>query len=336
MVKTFFYVCLFCIVTAYTYREEKGMKKIQINGLAQGTTYHITYYGVDSIILKLQIDSILDKIDSSLSLYKSYSLVTQFNNSTDGIVVDGHFRKVINKAIETYQKTNGLFDVTVEPLTEVWGFGPSGVKTYPDSSTIRNMLSCVNSKLIKWKGQKLVKKKPCVKIDPNGIAQGYSVDVIADFFEQKGIADYLIELGGEIRVKGRKQPGKEKMSIGIEAPGDDPDFSLIEKIVWLDNGAITTSGNYRRYYESKGEKVSHLLNPKTGYSLHNELISVTVYAKDAITADAYDNALMAMGLQKAMAFVEKRKDMAAHFIYRKADGSITDTLSKRFRVLLKP
>lgn len=336
MVKAFILTALFFVLTGYSYNQRKEIRKIQINGLAQGTTYHITYYAVDTVIVKMQIDSILDRIDSSLSLYKPYSLVSQFNNSTGGIVVDDHFKKVVNKAMDTYQKTNGLFDITVESLTEIWGFGPSGMKDRPDSSTISNILGCVNSKLLKWKKQRLVKENPCVKIDPNGIAQGYSVDVIADFFERRGISNYLIELGGELRIKGRKQPGKEKMSIGIEAPGDDPDFSLIEKIVWLDNGAITTSGNYRRYYESNGEKVSHLLNPKTGYSLHNELISVTVYAKDAMTADAYDNALMAMGLQKAIAFVEKRKDMAAHFIYRKTNGTIADTLSKRFYALLKP
>jgi thiamine biosynthesis lipoprotein len=111
---------------------------------------------------------------------------------------------------------------------------------------------------------------------------------------------------------------------------------MIEKIVYLDKGAITTSGNYRSYYESKGKKISHLLNPRTGYSLQNELISVTVYAKDAITADGYDNAIMAMGLKKGLAFVDKNKGLAAHFIYRKKDGTVADTLSKRFRILLQP
>jgi thiamine biosynthesis lipoprotein len=125
------------------------------------------------------------------------------------------------------------------------------------------------------------------------------------------------------------------MSVGIETPGEDADFSLIEIIVYLDKGAITTSGNYRRYYESNGKKISHLLNPKTGYSLQNELISVTVYAKDAMTADGYDNAIMAMGLVKGLAFVEKKKDLAAHFIYKKNDGTVVDTMSNRFRLLLQ-
>ena len=303
--------------------------------MAQGTTYHITYYAADSLVNKKQIDSILDKIDSSLSLYKPYSLINQFNNSKDGLVVEEHFANVVKKALEVYKNTNGLFDITVYPLTMAWGFGPRKPDSTPDSAKIREILPCVNSGLLYWKGNKLMKKKPCVELDANGIAQGYSVDILANFFEHNGIQNYLIELGGEIRIKGRR-PGNEKMSVGIETPGDDPEFSVIKRVVWLDKGAITTSGNYRRYYERKGKKVSHLMNPKTGYSLQNELISVTVYAKDAITADGYDNAIMAMGLKKGLAFVDKNKNLAAHFIYRKNDGTVADTLSKRFRVLLQP
>ena len=244
-------------------------------------------------------------------------------------------KKVVKKAQGVYKNTNGLFDITVEPLTTIWGFGPTKTVIFPDSTIIKSILPCVNSNLLYWKGKKLMKKNPCVKIDANGIAQGYSVDVLADFLEQNGIQNYLIELGGEIRIKGRK-PGNEKMSIGIEAPGDDPEFTLIQKVVWSDKGAITTSGNYRRYYESDGKKITHLINPKTGYTLQNELISVTVYAKDAITADGYDNAIMAMGLKKGLAFVEKNNELAAHFIYSKKDGTVADTMSKRFRVLLQP
>ncbi len=310
-------------------------KKIQINGTAQGTTYHITYYAQDSFIVKRQIDSVLNKIDSSLSLYKTYSLVNQFNQSASGIIADQHLITVVTKALEVYRKTKGLFDITVFPLTDAWGFGPVKKQSLPDSATINTILPCINSRLVKKKKDRIIKKKPCVQLDPNGIAQGYSVDVLADFFDGRGIKSYIIELGGEIRISGRK-PGNEKMSIGIEAPGDDADFSMIKKIVYLDQGAITTSGNYRRYYESNGKKITHLLNPKTGYTLQNEMISATVYAKDAMTADAYDNALMVMGVEKALAFVDRRKDLAAHFIYKTSDGKVADTMSKRFRLLLVP
>src|SRR5688572_28245740 len=170
------------------------LEKIQLNGTAQGTTYHITYYATDSLVKKKQIDSILDKIDSSLSLYKPYSLINQFNNSKDGLTVDGHFSKVVRKAQQVYKNTNGLFDITVYPLTAAWGFGPQKPDSMPDAAMIRRILPCVNSALIYWKGNQLMKKKTCVKIDANGIAQGYSVDVLADFFESNGIQNYLIEL----------------------------------------------------------------------------------------------------------------------------------------------
>ena len=136
-------------------------------------------------------------------------------------------------------------------------------------------------------------------IDVNGIAQGYSVDMLANLMEAYGINNYVVELGGEIRVKGRK-PGNEKMKVGIESPvSAERDLGMMQRVLVIDSGAITTSGNYRRYYESEGKKISHLLDPKTGYSISNELIAVTVFAEDAITADGYDNALMVMGLNKS-------------------------------------
>jgi thiamine biosynthesis lipoprotein len=181
----------------------------------------------------------------------------------------------------------------------------------------------------------LIKTKPCVKLDVNGIAQGYSVDVIADFLEKNGISNYIVEIGGEIRVNGKK-PGGGKMKIGIEAPGDyASEPSIMQQVVELDNGAITTSGNYRKYYESKGKKITHIINPLTGYAVDNELISVTVFAKDAITADAFDNALMLMGLKRALQFVREEKDLEAYFIYQKLDGSVSDTASAGFYQLIK-
>jgi thiamine biosynthesis lipoprotein len=207
----------------------------------------------------------------------------------------------------------------------------------PDFATIQSLKNCVNSAYLYRQGNKLLKKKPCIKIDVNGIAQGYSVDVLAGFLEIHGITNYLVEVGGEIRVKGHKQPGNEKMKIGIEAPGDnDFQLSMIRKIIVTDSGAITTSGSYRKFYESEGKRISHIIDPRTGYSAQNELISVTVYARDAITADAFDNALMVMGLQKALQFVERRNDISAHFIYRTKTGAVADTASTRFYKLLQP
>jgi thiamine biosynthesis lipoprotein len=310
--------------------------KIQINGTAQGTTYHITYYSPDSTISQSQIDSILDKIDTSLSVYNPQSLITRFNNSDTGIIMDAHFRKVFRQSIQTWQQTNGIFDITILPLVQAWGFGPKKMDHIPDSATLQSLKTCVSSKNLYTKGNRLMKRKSCVQIDVNGIAQGYSVDVLAAFLEARGIGNYLVELGGEIRIKGRKQPNNEKMKIGIEAPGEDEmEPSMMQKILTVDHGAITTSGSYRKFYESEGKKITHIIDPRTAYPAQNELISVTVYARDAITADGFDNALMVMGLQKALRWVEKRKDLSAHFIYRTKAGAVADTASSNFYKLLQ-
>jgi thiamine biosynthesis lipoprotein len=323
------------LITISSFYQLPPLQKIQLTGFAQGTTYQITYFASDSIVTKSQIDSILNKIDSSLSLYKPYSLINQFNTSETGITIDDHFIAVVKKSLYTYQQTKGLFDITIQPLVQAWGFGVKKSDSLPTPSMVNDLKKCVSSGLLKLEGNRLIKLKPCVTIDANGIAQGYSVDVLAGFLEAHGIKNYLAELGGEIRVKGRK-PGNEKMKIGIESPGDDEfTTTLIQQIVETDSGAITTSGSYRKFYESKGKKITHIIDPHSGYPVQNELISVTVYARNAITADAFDNALMLMGLKKALQFVESRKDMSAYFIYHKKNGVIADTASRQFYKLLK-
>lgn len=326
---------ILCIII-YSFSHNNTIQKIQLAGFAQGTTWHIIYYAEDSVVKKAQIDSILNKLDSSLSIYKPYSLISRFNRAKKSITADEHFAAVINKSIEVWETSGGLFDITVMPLVQAWGFGKKEVHAYPDSAKVAALLKCTGTDKIAIKGKVLSKKKSCITVDVNGIAQGYSVDVVADFFEEKGIHHYLVEIGGEIRVKGRKQPENEKMKIGIEAPGDydETSESVLQKIISLDNGAITTSGSYRKYHESNGKKFSHTIDPRTGFPIQNELVSVTVFAKDAITADAYDNVLMAMGLTKALEFVEQRNDMSAYFIYKKPDGTISDTASKKFNQLI--
>lgn len=317
-------------------QQQQEFNRIFITGHAQGTTYQVLYYAPDTMVSKTQIDSMLRRIDQSLSLYQPGSRINRFNNSKRGVKIDEHLRIVVQKGIETFQTTNGIFDITVHPLVQAWGFGVKKSNTIPDSAQINAILQCVGSNLIRLDRKRLRKIKPCVKIDLNGIAQGYSVDLLASFLEKNGVNNYLVEIGGEIRVKGKKMPGHEKMKIGIESPPQSIFAQAgLQQIVELDSGAITTSGSYRQYYESDGKKISHIIDPRTGYTANNELISVTVYAPDAMTADAYDNALMVMGLSRALQFVEQRNDLAAYFIYRKQDGQVADTACSQFNQLLK-
>jgi thiamine biosynthesis lipoprotein len=312
-----------------------GLHEYHVNGNAQGTTYHITYYAADSIFTRRQADSLFDKLDSSLSGYKTYSLISRFNASANGIVIDEHLQKVIKRSLDIWRDTNGESDITVAPLVQAWGFGPRPATTLPNAAAIKAILGCVGSARLHLHGHQLVKDKPCVTIDVNGIAQGYSVDVAAALLESKGIENYLVEVGGEIRVKGHKQPAGEGFTIGIERPGrDELDEPTVKKLLTTTHGGITTSGNYRKFYTSGKKIISHLIEPHTGYPIQNDMISVTIWAPDAITADGYDNALMAMGLQKALRFMQQHKNMEAYFIYRKADGSVADTATAGFNTML--
>ena len=303
----------------------------KIEGFAQGTSYQITYYAEHAVISSNSINRIFSELDSSLSIYKPYSLINQFNNSEQGILMDEHLYKVVQRSLIIGQESKGIFDISILPIVEAWGFGAKKHSNIPTDAEIARALSCSGSEKLRIEGQRLIKTQPCLKIDVNGIAQGYSVDVIASYLESKGINDYLIEIGGEIRVKGRKQPGNQIMRIGIEQPAENGnDEPVIQKVIELRSGAITTSGNYRKFIENGSKKLSHLMDPMTGRPLNNEMISVTVRSHNAMSADGYDNVLIGMGIERAFAFLKKHKGLDAYFIYRDGDGAVRDTASVGF------
>lgn len=307
------------------------LQAFHISGYAQGTSYRITYYAEEDKVSKQQIEHLFASIDSSLSIYRPYSLVSRFNNSSSGIQMDEHLEKVVKKSLEISEKTGGTFDITVQPLVQAWGFGAEPVDKTPDSATVDSLLNCVGSEKLRLSASHLTKKVPCVRIDVNGIAQGYSVDIMAEYLDARGVKNYLVEIGGEIRIKGRKQPSGTYMSIGIESPGGNaPNPFPVRRIIQPAHGALTTSGHYRQFYQQEGKRISHLIDPGTGYPLRNEMVSVTVWAQDAMTADGYDNALIGMGVEKALTFVEQQKELEAYFIYQTAEGALADTATIGF------
>lgn len=309
----------------------KNLNNYKIEGFAQGTSYQISYYATDALISSKAINTLFAELDSSLSIYKPYSLISQFNNSDKGIEMDHHLYKVVKRSLKIWEESEGVFDISILPIVETWGFGVNKHTYIPTDEAINTALACSGSDKIRIEGQMLVKDIPCLKIDVNGIAQGYSVDVIAEFMESKGVKNYLIEIGGEIRVKGVKQPGAKLMQIGIEQPSENSlEEPVIQKVISMKGGAITTSGNYRKFIQNGSKKLSHLMDPKSGRPIDNEMISVTVRTSDAMSADGYDNVLIGMGLEKAFTFLKKHKGLEAYFIYQKEDGGIADTASAGF------
>ncbi|WP_158829235.1 FAD:protein FMN transferase [Mucilaginibacter lacusdianchii] len=321
-------ICV-ALILLYAFTRRQPLQRFHLNGYAQGTTYSIVYYAADSLISLKQTDSLLQRFDESVSLYLPGSLICKFNRSVKGIRVDQHFQRLVREAIKIHRETDGLVDPTVKPLVDAWGFGAIKASHTPDSNEVKKLVKNVGLKYISLKGNFLYKTRPNIQLDLNGIAQGYAVDLLANLLERQHIKSYLIELGGELRIKGTK-PGNQPFTVGIEGISGF-DAEPMRKVIEPPDGAITTSGNYRKQHEAGGKPISHLMNPLTGYPVNNEMISITVYAQDAVTADGFDNGFMAMGLKRTLAYLAKHKNMGAYIVYRKADGSIKDTTTMSFK-----
>lgn len=315
--------------------KDPGLKLFTFQGRAQGTSYLVSYYADYLKVNQDQVDSILLVIDDSMSLYKKGSLISRVNESSQGEELDFHFLQVMKKAFQINKETDGIFDVTVGPLVEAWGFSSEKIQKLPDSNQIARILPYIGMENIELEKTYLRKLKPEVKIDLNGIAQGYTVDVIADFLMEEGINDFLVELGGEIRVEGTKSNG-EDFHIGIEGPvGSDDAEGVIKHVAIIKGKALTTSGSYQKYLQYGDERMTHIINPKTGYPTDSDILSVTVLAKDALSADGYDNALLSMGIEDAFKFLDQHPDLEAYFVYKNKQGNIVDTMSHGFKSILK-
>ncbi|MDX2174281.1 MAG: FAD:protein FMN transferase [Bacteroidota bacterium] len=308
--------CFFLFSTSLFFTQEP----IKIEGRAQGTTYHITYFDAQNRDLYEDIEKILHDFDQSVSTYLPTSIISRINANEKNVIVDRYFIDCFNKAKEVWKNTNGAFDPTVYPLVNAWGFGP-GKKQKIEKSKIDSMLKFVGFHLIKLKGKKVVKKDIRAALDFNAFAQGYSVDVVSQFLISKGITSFLVEIGGETYANGKKPDGKNWI-VGIEKPIDNQETSNpLKALVKLENMAIATSGNYRRFMIENGVKYHHHLDPKTGYPTKNNLLSVSVFAKDCISSDANATGILVMGLEKAKEFLTKHKELNAYLIYSDDKGN---------------
>ena len=313
MMRWLFLILVSLIIITGCNSENKSL--IKIDGKAQGTTWHITYLSEDSSNHKPAIDSLLKLIDSSMSTYLPSSIISRINKNDKDVIVDHYFVDVYKKSREVSEKTGGLFDVTVAPLVNAWGFGFTK-KASVDSAMIDSLLNFVDYKMIRLQGNKLIKTKPQTMLDFNAIAQGYSVDVLTAYLESMGINNYLVELGGEVKAKGKKN--NENWKVGIDQPNENNiSERKLEAIINLNNKALATSGNYRKFYEENGKKYAHILDPHSGYPAKQDLLSATVLAADAITADAYATSFMVMGLERSKQFLANNKDLnlEVYFIF---------------------
>jgi FAD:protein FMN transferase len=314
---------------------------VRIEGKTMGTTYHISYMPAgrgghdvndDPTAMKAEIDSLLVAFNNSVSTYIPTSTISRVNGQDTLIGVDPYFVTVFKRSREVSETTGGAFDVTVMPLVNGWGFGYTDTIRMDSAvvDSLRQLVDYHNVDLSEADGKYFVHKKDKrIQVDFSAIAKGYGVDVVAELLEQKGIEDYLVEIGGEVRARGKTNKN-EIWEIGIEKPIDDPGPGAheLKGILRLENKSLATSGNYRNFYFKNGKKVSHEIDPKTGYPAQNNLLSATVIAGDCMTADAYATAFMVMGLDKTLQYLERDTSLNAYLIYAAENGEMKTTYTK--------
>lgn len=300
--------------TVKSEKQEKPLTKTEIivRGEAQGTTYTVKYIAEEYNGIKEEFDALLKAIDLSMSTYVPNSLITKLNNG-DSITMDAPFKKMYQLSQELSEATGSAFNPTIGPLIKAWGFDYSDPEKM-DTATVQALLSSCGFDNFEVEGDLIWKKNEKARINFNAIAQGYSVDLMADLLDQKGVLNYYVELGGELKVKG-KNKRDEAWIIGIDSPdGENLERKLVDRIQ-LKDAAMATSGNYRKFYEVEGERFSHTLDPLTGFPAKNKILSATVIAKDAGVADAMATAFMVMGMEKAKQYLKAHKELEAYFIY---------------------
>lgn len=290
-----------------------------IQGLIFGTYYSITYQHDDD--LKAEVDEELRRFDASLSPFNDTSVISKVNRN-EKVELDSMFTKVFVRSQEISEETGGAFDITVGPLVNAWGFGFKHER-FPDSLTIDSLLQLTGYRKIALKDGQVVKDDPRIMINCSAIAKGYASDVIGYYLTKKGIANYMVDIGGEIVLKGANPQGAA-WRIGISKPEDDS-LAVEKKLqnrLQLTDAGIATSGNYYNYYYKDGVKYAHTIDPRTGYPVQHEILSATVIAPNCITADALATAFMVFGFDKTVEYLNAHPSIGAYLIYNSKENTV--------------
>jgi thiamine biosynthesis lipoprotein len=328
--------------------EQKSAPYLQVEGKTMGTYYKITYQDSLERDFFQPIDSLLKQINHEISTYEPNSTVSMFNKAersyplqlnfkafsecvadpaTCWQVKNYHFFKNLLAARVANQRTKQAFDPTIMPLVNYWGFGYTPHKPVEKTDTLKvdSLLQYVGFEKVTQMDSAgfiwLQKTKPGVQLDFGGTGQGYGIDAVAEFLELHGIKNYLVDIGGEERARG-KNPKGDWWTIGINTPKSDAAITDFTRIIRLENMSISTSGNYRNFYEVNGGKYSHFIDPRTGYPKRSNLLSASVFGKDCLEPDALATGFMVLGLDEAYNLATQLEGIEAMFIYSDEQGNL--------------
>jgi len=294
----------------------------RLQGDTMGTTWHVTYTGnVSPGAVKSDIESVLESVNDSMSTYRAESEISRFNASgiEDAMVVSASFGEVLTAALDIGERSGGAYDVTVSPLVDLWGFGAGSEAEWqmPSSDQVTEALGRVGQSSLVWDAatSTLARRRP-VQLDFSSIAKGYGVDRVAEILEAYGLADYLVEVGGEMRVSGTSPRG-DAWRIAVEKPVAGQ-RSVAEALA-VTNIAVATSGDYRNFIEFEGVRYSHTIDPRTGSPVTHNLVSVTVLHESCMMADSWATALSVAGPDEALRLATEN-NLAAYLMVRDGDG----------------
>ena len=311
-----------------------GSKYYTNEGQIFGTTYHITYAGTNDLDKEIRAE--LQRMDDALSMFNKQSVLSKFNRNEKYDVSNARFNDVVRLSLQLSRETDGAFDITVAPLVNEWGFGFKHRERI-NASKIDSLRAFVGYDKLFYEGNRLNKRDSRVTIDCGAVAKGYGVDCVARLLSSKGCTNYMVEIGGEVVVKGKNAKGK-KWTIGINKPVDDSTetVSEVQNILHVSDCGIATSGNYRNFYYVDGRKVSHTIDPKTGQPVQHSLLSATVLTPSCAKSDALATSFMVMGLDRAKAFLAKHKDVQAYFIFADGQGKYNVWMTEGMQKLTEP
>ena len=307
------FLTLLIVGTILIIRQQHVMPYQKNAGLIFGTTYNITYQSDED--LHKEVLAKLKEVDGALSMFNEKSTITKINNNED-VTPSEMFTDVFQLAQKISQETNGSFDITVAPLVNIWGFGFKKGEE-PSKHAIDSLKALIGYQKVSYDGKRVVKKDPRITLDCSAIAKGYGADVVARVLDEKGIKNYLVEIGGEVVTRGISEK-RVPWKIGVTKPTEDPtETGDLQTVLNVTDKAMATSGNYRNFYYKGGKKYAHTIDPKTGYPVQHNILSATVLCDECARADAFATAFMVMGLERAKKVLEKNPDLMVYFIYDK-------------------
>lgn len=327
------YISHFLILFLFSCGTSKNKESLMYNyGNTQGTTYSIKYISPKGENYQEEIDSLLHQVDLSMSTYKKESIISKINQNKS-METDSIFRLVFNEAMRIAIETKGAFDPTIAPIINYWGFGFENIQN-KDQSKLDLLIQTVGYENIKLNETTIVKSNPKTQLDFNAIAQGFTVDYIADHLSERGINNYMVEIGGEVKAKGVNTNG-EFWRIGIDKPTVNIEEDRFQAIIQLHNKSVASSGNYRKFKidEESGIKYAHTIDPNSGVPVQSNLLSVTVMTQSCMQADAYATAFMVMGVDNSIQFLEKHHylDIDVLMIYSGLNGNWLQYQTKGFK-----